>query len=235
MPAIPCLDDQPGFPDVSLALSDPNGLLACGGDLSPDRLLSAYRHGIFPWFNPHEPILWWSPDPRMVLFPKRMRVARSLLKRLKRSDYAVYVDRDFPAVIHACATAHRPAQDGTWITRHMIDAYTRLHELGWVHSFETWMGGRLVGGGYGVLIGCMFYGESMFAHVSDASKLAFVHWVRFIERLGVGCIDCQMETDHLSRFGSEFISRDEFLSTVKALLPKRLFLELWTDCIHEPT
>jgi leucyl/phenylalanyl-tRNA--protein transferase len=233
---LPQLNHRLEFPSPHQALEQPNGLLAYGGDLSPARILLAYHQGIFPWYSPGEPILWWSPAPRMVLYPEKLYVGRSLSKILKKPNYSVWINRDFSAVIQACAHASRPGQQGTWISPQMIEAYTRLHELGWAHSFESWRNGRLAGGGYGILLGGMFFGESMFSYVSDASKCAFVHWVRFLQQLGVGCIDCQMHTDHLSRFGAEFISRDEFLSTVKALSQKQLFLNKWTDCIHhEPT
>ncbi|MDQ5903557.1 MAG: leucyl/phenylalanyl-tRNA---protein transferase, partial [Pseudomonadota bacterium] len=164
---IPWLVDDAPFPPVAQALRTPNGLLCAGGDLSPARILAAYRHGIFPWFSAGEPILWWSPDPRMVLFPAEFRISRSLRKTLRNGDYTVRLDSSFAAVIDACAHTPRPGQPGTWITPEMRRAYVELQELGWAHSVETWCGGQLVGGLYGLAIGRMFYGESMFSLQTD--------------------------------------------------------------------
>jgi leucyl/phenylalanyl-tRNA--protein transferase len=207
---IPWLADNSPFPPLESALHEPNGLLAAGGDLSPKRLLAAYRLGIFPWFNEGEPILWWSPDPRMVLFPDELKISRSLAKRLKNSDYEVRFDMAFRDVMLACAEAQRPQQDGTWITADIIAAYCKLHELGYAHSAETWINGKLVGGLYGVAIGKMFYGESMFHHVADASKIAFVHMVQRLKQQGFELIDCQMKTAHLASLGAREIPRAEF-------------------------
>ncbi len=206
---IPWLDPDASFPPVESALIEPNGLLAAGADLSVERLLDAYRHGIFPWFNPGEPILWWSPDPRMVLFPTELKVSRSLVKRLKKHDYAVRTDTAFREVMQACG-APRDGQAGTWITSPMIAAYSKLHQLGYAHSIETWINGELVGGLYGVAIGRMFYGESMFSRVTDVSKIAFVHLVRQLQRWNFGLIDCQMKTSHLASLGAREIPRAEF-------------------------
>jgi leucyl/phenylalanyl-tRNA--protein transferase len=214
---IPWLATTDPFPPVELALRDPNGLLAAGADLSPERLLAAYRRGIFPWFNPGEPILWWSPDPRMVLFPDDLRISRSLGKRLRRHDYEIRVDTAFARVMAACA-APRPKQRGTWISPAMITAYGQLHHAGHAHSVETWIGGELVGGLYGIAIGRAFFGESMFSHATDASKLAFAHLVRQLRRWGFGLIDCQMETAHLASLGAAPIPREDFQHRLDSLV-----------------
>ena len=207
---IPWLEGDAPFPPVESALRRPNGLLCAGGDLSPQRLLEAYRHGIFPWFSEGEPILWWSPDPRMVLFPAEVKLSRSLAKTLRRGQYEVRLDTAFPAVIHECSLP-RPGQDGTWITAQMQQAYVRLHELGHAHSVEAWIGGELAGGLYGMAIGRAFYGESMFSRVSDASKIALAHLARYLERRGFAVIDCQMKTAHLASLGAREIRRSELL------------------------
>lgn len=214
---IPWLDADPNFPPVQDALREPNGLLAAGGDLSAARLTEAYRHGIFPWFNPGEPILWWSPDPRMVLFPSEFKLSRSLRKTLKKRDYEVRMDTAFADVMRACA-APREAGSGTWIGAGMVAAYTRLHEMGLAHSVETWRGDELIGGLYGVAMGRMFYGESMFSRASDASKIALAHLVRYLARRGFGMIDCQMKTAHLASLGAREISRAEFLRHLRLLV-----------------
>jgi leucyl/phenylalanyl-tRNA--protein transferase len=213
---IPWLRAVDPFPPVDAALTEPNGLLAAGADLSPRRLLDAYRRGIFPWFNAGEPILWWSPDPRMVLFPHEFAPGRSLRRRLRRVDYEVRFDSAFRQVMLACA-APRPGQRGTWITPQMVEAYTRLHALGHAHSVETWIDGELVGGLYGVAIGRVFYGESMFTRVSDASKIAFAHLVAQLKDWGYGLIDCQMSTRHLASLGAREIPRSEFTSLLDQL------------------
>lgn len=198
------------FPPLENALEEPNGLIAIGGDLNPYRLLNAYRQGIFPWFSEGEPILWWSPDPRMVLFPDELKISRSLAKRLKHQDYEIRFNTAFQEVISACAATPRAGQGGTWITEGIMQGYTTLHQLGYAHSAETWMDGKLVGGLYGVKLGRMFYGESMFHHVTDASKLAFVHMVQKLQAQGCGMIDCQMKTRHLASLGAREIPRAEF-------------------------
>ncbi len=213
---IPWLRADDPFPPVETALSAPNGLLAAGADLSPQRLLDAYARGIFPWFNPGEPILWWSPDPRMVLFPHEFKPSRSLRKRLRRRDYEVRVDTAFRQVMLACA-APRSGQRGTWITAQMVDAYVRLHTLGYAHSVETWIDGELAGGLYGVAIGRVFYGESMFTRVTDASKIALAHLVAQLSDWGYGLIDCQMSTRHLASLGAREIPRGEFTAWLSRL------------------
>jgi leucyl/phenylalanyl-tRNA--protein transferase len=203
------------FPDPSEA--DEHGLLAWGGDLSPQRLLSAYATGVFPWFD-DEPILWFSPDPRWVLVPGELRVARSLRKTLRRAPFELRFDSAFEQVVRACAATPRPGQDGTWITADMIDAYCQLHELGFAHCSEAWLGDELVGGLYGVSLGSAFFGESMFAARDDASKAAFVALVRHFDAWGFEFIDCQVETDHLTRFGAGPWERAHFLVRLEAAL-----------------
>lgn len=214
---IPWLESSDPFPPVEQALREPGGLLAAGADLSPERLLTAYRNGIFPWYNTGQPVLWWSPDPRMVLFPAEFRVPRSLARRLRRHDYEIRVDTAFETVMRACA-APRDGAAGTWITPEMINAYCTLHRLGHAHSVETWIGGELAGGLYGVALGRMFYGESMFTRVPDASKIALTHLVRRLERRRFGMIDCQMNTAHLARFGAREIPRTEFSQRLAELV-----------------
>lgn len=214
---IPWLDVRDTFPPLERALREPNGLLCAGGDLSAQRLIAAYRNGIFPWYSPGEPILWWSPDPRMVLVPGEFRLSRSLRRTLRKGEREIRLDSDFAAVIRACASVRRPGQAGTWISAPMQAAYCRLHELGFAHSVETWLDDRLVGGLYGVAIGRMFYGESMFSLTADASKIAFAHLVRFLETQGFGLIDCQMNTAHLASLGAREIARDEFIARLREL------------------
>lgn len=212
---IPWLTQTNWFPPVDKALIEPNGLLAGGGDLSAERLLCAYRLGIFPWYAPGEPLLWWSPDPRMVLFPSEIKISRSLSRTLKTAGYEVRLDSAFAEVIAACA-APREEGAGTWISAEMQAAYLRLHQLGYAHSVETWVDleGQLTlaGGLYGVAIGRVFYGESMFCRVSDASKIALAHLCRLLERRGFVVIDCQMNTAHLASLGAREIPRREFVA-----------------------
>ncbi|BCM24734.1 leucyl/phenylalanyl-tRNA--protein transferase [Methyloradius palustris] len=215
---VAAIETNTPFPPLQDALTQPNGLLAIGGDLSAERLLNAYQQGIFPWFSEGQPILWWSPDPRMVLFPDELIVSRSLNKRLKKADYEVRYNTAFKQVMKACAMASRPDQDGTWITDVIIEGYCKLHELGYAVSAETWIDNQLVGGLYGVKIGRMFYGESMFHHVTDASKLAFVSLVKKLESEGVEMIDCQMKTAHLASFGAREIDRAEFSQRLAKLI-----------------
>ncbi|HZX32467.1 MAG TPA: leucyl/phenylalanyl-tRNA--protein transferase [Rhodocyclaceae bacterium] len=214
---IPFLGPLDPFPPVESARSDMGGLLAIGGGLSPERILNAYRRGIFPWGTLNGFPLWYSPDPRMVLIPPEFRLRRSLLRVLKKGDYEVRFDTDFAAVIEACAQTARPGQDGTWITDDMREAYIRLHELGWAHSVETYQEGNLIGGLYGLAIGDMFYGESMFSRRTDASKIAFAHLVRHLSREKFGMIDCQMRTEHLASLGAREIPRREFLERLHQL------------------
>lgn len=204
--------DPAHFPDPGYALDDPNGLLAVGGDLSPARLLNAYRQGIFPWYSDDQPILWWSPDPRLVLFPDALKISRSLRKTLRRAPFRLTLDTAFIDVIEACGNTSRPGQEGTWITAEMKQAYVQLHRIGFAHSVECWAGEELVGGLYGVSMGKVFYGESMFSRRSDASKVAFTHLVRQLKRWEFALIDCQVYTGHLASLGAEEIARDDFLA-----------------------
>ena len=247
---IPWLTGNAPFPLIERALRSPNGLLAAGGDLSAPRLLEAYRHGIFPWFNPGEPILWWSPDPRMVLVPGEFKVSRSLAKVLRNAAYEVRCDTCFEQVMRGCAAPRNkqgggcdtllaepadcgssrqaalpapegsasPCQGGTWISEDMIAAYGALHRLGYAHSVETWIDGNLAGGLYGVSIGRMFYGESMFSHASNASKIALAHLAGQLERWQFKMIDCQMNTAHLASLGAREIPRSEFIARLRELV-----------------
>ena len=213
--SIPWLGTRDPFPPVEHALVEPNGLLAAGGDLSPERLLDAYARGIFPWFNEEDPVLWWSPDPRMVLFPRELHLARSLRRVIRSGQFSVTLDRAFDAVVEGCA-APRVHQDGTWITGEMMHAYSRLAQLGYAHSVETWSGRELLGGLYGVALGRVFYGESMFSRRSDASKVALAYLARQLERWKFVLIDCQMATGDLASLGAREIPRDDFLRGVRA-------------------
>jgi leucyl/phenylalanyl-tRNA---protein transferase len=211
------LDETAPFPAVEKALKDPNGLLAAGADLSPERLISAYRCGVFPWYSEGEPILWWSPDPRMVLFPEELKVSRSLAKTLRNAEYEIRFDRSFDQVMAECA-APRPGQEGTWITEQIRTAYGRLHRFGVAHSVETWIEGKLAGGLYGVALGSVFFGESMFSRSRDASKLGLVALVRRLQAEGYGLIDCQIYTRHLESLGARAIARHAFLRHLRDLV-----------------
>lgn len=201
---------EQAFPPVTKALKEPDGLLAIGGCLSEKRLLNAYRHGIFPWYNFGEPILWWSPDPRMVLFPDKLAVSRSLRKTLRQNRFSVTFNLVFDEVITACA-ASRADSEGTWITTEINAAYKRLHQLGVAHSAEAWCDGELVGGLYGVAMGQVFFGESMFHTQTDASKVAFVTLVEQLKAWGYQLVDCQIYSAHLASLGAEEIDRDDFI------------------------
>jgi leucyl/phenylalanyl-tRNA--protein transferase len=213
---IPLLHSS-SFPEVTQALRSPNGLLAAGGDLTTTRLLEAYRHGIFPWYSEGEPILWWSPDPRMVLFPNEFKVSHSLRKTLRNGRHEVRFESNFEQVMRACA-APREGAPGTWIHEEMIAAYCELHRLGYAHSVETWMDGELVGGLYGMALGRMFYGESMFSRRSDASKIALAHLAAQLKKWNFGMIDCQMNTPHLASLGAREIPRKEFIARLQDLI-----------------
>lgn len=206
------------FPPVERALNDPSGLLAAGGDLRPQRLLSAYRRGIFPWYSEGQPILWWSPDPRCVLFPEEFQCSRTLAKRLRNAAFEVRINTAFDAVMRACGDpALRP--EGTWIIEEMLDAYQQLHTLGHAHSLEIWRDDALVGGLYGVQLGPVFFGESMFSRVTDASKVALLHLCRQALPQPIRLIDCQMATPHLRSLGARTLPRAEFVGLLNALLP----------------
>lgn len=211
-------DADTPFPPVETALREPDGLLAWGGDLSPRRLLAAYRHGCFPWYDRGQPIMWWSPDPRMVLATDAFHVSRSLARFLRRCDWRVDVDQAFREVIAACADTPRRGQRGTWILPEMIDAFVHLHELGHAHSVAVFDGeGTLVGGIYGVGIGRMFFGESMFSHASNGSKTALLALCRHLQRHGCPVIDCQMDTAHLRSLGAALQARPRFIETSRSL------------------
>jgi leucyl/phenylalanyl-tRNA---protein transferase len=199
-------------------LTDDDGLLAVGGDLCVDRLVLAYSMGIFPWYSDRYPILWWSPDPRLVIFPKELKVSRSLRQTIKKGIYRITVNAAFEDVIRNCATISRKGEEGTWITDAMIAAYIRLHEAGYAHSVEAWDGGELAGGLYGVIMGKAFFGESMFAKKSDASKVAFAIYAVKLAEKGFELIDCQVTTAHMKRFGAREISRAEFMKRLKKAL-----------------
>jgi len=213
------------FPDPSTA--EPDGLLAVGGDLSVSSILTAYSQGIFPWFNENSPILWWSPDPRLVLFPEKFKLSSSLKQRLQSGSYTIKIDHDFEQVIRQCAAVKREGQDGTWITDDMIKAYTTLFHEGYVHSFETWHHDELVGGLYGLSLGKAFFGESMFYTMRDASKIAFhalIEWARKNEFL---FIDAQQSTSHLKSLGAQEISRNDFLNLLKSALKSETIKGNW--------
>lgn len=204
------------FPPPELA--DDDGLLAVGGDLSVDRLMLAYSMGIFPWYSGNSPILWWSPNPRLVLFPQELKVSRTLRQTVKKGLYRVTSNVAFEDVIRSCAAIPRKGQEGTWITEDMIRAYIRLHQAGYAHSIEAWAGGELAGGFYGIILGRAFFGESMFAKKSDASKVAFVTYVTQLAEKDFAMIDCQVATDHLKRFGAREIPRADFMEHLQKAL-----------------
>ncbi|MEZ4317281.1 MAG: leucyl/phenylalanyl-tRNA--protein transferase [Myxococcota bacterium] len=206
------------FPDPELA--DPSGLLGVGPDVHPERVLLAYHMGIFPWYSEGQPVYWWSPDPRVVLFPGELTIPRSLGKRIRQRPYRITMDLAFEEVMRRCGEIARPDQPGTWITTEMLASYAALHRAGHAHSIEAWEGDTLVGGLYGVSVGALFAGESMFAVRPDASKIAFVHFVRQFQAWGGALIDCQVETDHLARFGARGISRREYLRRLRECASK---------------
>ena len=208
------LDERIWFPPAEAA--DEEGMLAVGGDLGPERLLEAYKAGIFPWFSGDMP-MWWCPDPRFVLYPDELKVSKSMQTLLKRNAFEFRVDSDFGQVIANCRQKDRPGQDGTWITTEVHEAYAKMHELGYAHSAEAWKDGKLVGGLYGMRLGKVFFGESMFSHESNASKYAFIKFVRQLAEEGVELIDCQVYTEHLESLGAIMISSKLFLEQVKSL------------------
>ena len=225
---IPFLGLFDPFPTVETANEEMGGLLAVGGDLGPARLLDAYQHGIFPWGTVEGQPLWYSPNPRMVLFPDEFRLTRSLRKTLRTGRFEVRFDTNFAGVMAACAETPRPGQEGTWISPDMLNAYIRLHELGWAHSVETYVEGDLTGGLYGLAIGRMFYGESMFSRRSDASKVAFAHLIRYLSANQFGMIDCQMRTEHLASLGGREIPRAAFLARLSALTAATRLRTAWS-------
>jgi leucyl/phenylalanyl-tRNA--protein transferase len=224
---IPWLDGDDSFPPVAKALKTPNGLLCAGGDLSPDRILAAYARGIFPWYSEGDPILWWSPDPRMVLFPEELKVSRSLRRVVARGIFETRMDSAFPEVIRACASP-RGGQAGTWIVPEMVAAYIRLHELGFAHSVESWKDGELVGGLYGLGLGPVFFGESMFSREPDASKVALVALVERLREHDCRVIDCQQATAHLASLGAREIPRKTFAQLLEESIQYPLRGERWS-------
>ena len=229
---IALLGNDTPFPPLTQALHSPNGLLAAGGSLSATRLLDAYRHGIFPWFNAGEPVLWWSPDPRMVLLPDKFNISKSLHKTIQRKNYTLRTNYAFEQVMRACAEP-RGEQAGTWIHEDMITAYTELHRMGIAHSVEIWMNEQpadepyLAGGLYGVSIGRMFFGESMFSRVTDASKIALAHLAAQLQRWNYGLIDCQMSTPHLASLGAQEMPRTEFILRLQELIHYPQAVSIW--------
>jgi len=219
------LSDEIAFPSPQLA---EEGLLAVGGDLSRKRLLLAYRMGIFPWYSKYEPILWWSPDPRLVMYPGELRVSKSLQKTIKKGLFKITMDQAFEVVINACAHSRTSADEGTWIVEEMVDAYCDLHESGFAHSVEAWQEDRLAGGLYGVSLGRCFFGESMFTHISNASKVAFVALVKHLQALNFDLIDCQVSTPHLLRFGAREIPRARYLNELKKSLKPATLKGRWS-------
>lgn len=204
------LNDKLIFPSVEMATDE--GIVAIGGDLGVERLLLAYNSGIFPWYNEDEPIVWWSPDPRFVLFPEKLRITKSMQSVLNNGTFRFTINRAFTAVIQNCKTVYRKEQKGTWITPAVQQAYTQLHELGFAHSAETWLNGELVGGLYGIRLGKVFFGESMFSKVSNASKFAFINYIKQLQKEKVALIDCQVYTAHLESLGAKMIERKKFIA-----------------------
>jgi len=216
--SIAFLDHHDPFPNTDQALIEPNGLIAISNTLKTERIIEAYKQGIFPWFNQHEPILWWSPDPRLVLFPDDLKISSSLSKKIKKNNYQFEVDKNFLSVIKSCSEVKRKDQDGTWIDERMINAYSELHQMKIAHSFEIYFNGNLVGGLYGIILDDVFFGESMFHYKTDASKIAFVLAIQYLENMGVKMIDCQMKTKHLLSFGAKEITRNHFIQLLNTYI-----------------
>lgn len=221
-------DGPEALPAPEEALEEPNGLLAAGGSLAPNWLLASYARGIFPWYESGQPILWWSPDPRAVLFPERLHVSRSLRKTLRSGKFRVTADSAFAEVVGQCALPRRYTSS-TWITPEMARAYIAMHELGWAHSFEAWHAGELAGGLYGVAIGKVFFGESMFSRISDASKVAFAHAVDFLKAQGFELIDCQIQSHHLRQLGASDLPRSRFVSELARLSTPGTQSSIWSE------
>jgi len=215
------------FPPQHFANTE--GLLAFGGDLRYERIMAAYHQGIFPWYSSDTPILWWCPDPRFVLYPERLKVSKSMRQVLRKGEFKITFDTDFKAVIKACQQMPRADQDGTWITDELLDAFVHIHEKGAAHSVEVWKDGELVGGLYGLSIGKVYFGESMFSKVSNASKAGFIHLVRHMAARGIEMIDCQVYTTHLESLGAELIPRNKFLAQLEILLDFDTLMGPWTN------
>ncbi|MFT4769917.1 MAG: leucyl/phenylalanyl-tRNA--protein transferase [Glaciecola sp.] len=227
MPLLKHLEPGENFPPSSEALAYPNGLLAAGGSLDSDTLLTAYRRGIFPWYESPQPVLWWTPDPRSLLFVDELHISRSLRKTLRKNEFRLRVDHRFRDVMHACA-APRDCQQGTWIEPEMIDAYSTLNAQGWAHSIEVWRDESLVGGLYGVAIGGVFFGESMFSREANASKVALVTLVSLLKKRGAQFIDCQIESEHLNSLGARNVSRVDFENRLQHTIHMAAVSDTWT-------
>ncbi len=219
------LSEKLDFPSARFA--EPDGLLCVGGDLTPQRLVLAYEKGIFPWFSANEPLLWWSPDPRLVLFPEKIHISKSLKKKIKKIPFDIKIDNAFEETIQSCALMRKNQGEGTWIIPEMVAAYTKLHRMGYAHSIEAWQDNKLVGGLYGVSIGGSFFGESMFAFESDASKIALVALADFLKKNKFDLIDCQVTTQHLLDMGAVEISRSVFLNIIKKSVKRKMDKSLW--------
>jgi leucyl/phenylalanyl-tRNA---protein transferase len=222
------LSERIEFPPARLARSD--GLLCIGGDLSLERLLLAYENGIFPWFSENEPLLWWSPDPRLVLFPNAIKISRSLKRKIKKTPFQITVDNAFEQTIVSCAQPRRGRHEGTWLVDEMIEAYIQLHKHGYAHSVETWHGNELVGGLYGLTLGGSFFGESMFSRASDASKIALTALAALLNTNGFDMIDCQVTTRHLLNMGAVEVSRETFLNTLAPSIARQMPPDIWDPC-----
>ena len=233
MPVFWLSEEDLGFPDPELANED--GILAVGGDLSVERLLLAYQNGLFPWYNPADPILWWSPDPRFVLFPSELKIAKSMRSYFNQRKFEVTFDQEFEKVIRACKEQYRKGQEGgTWISDEMVEAYCNLHKEGFAHSAEVWNGEKLVGGLYGVCLGKIFFGESMFSKENNASKVGFITLVRTLEDRGIKLIDCQQETRHLKSLGGRGIKRSDFLKLIEKNKSEKTMQGNWNGIVDDP-
>ena len=216
--SIAFIDNHDPFPNTDQALIEPNGLIAISKTLEAEKIIEAYKQGIFPWFNQNEPILWWSPNPRLVLFPDDLKISSSLSKKIKKNNYQFEIDKNFSSVIKHCSEVKRKDQDGTWIDNRIINAYSELHRMKIAHSFEIYFNKKLVGGLYGVILDGVFFGESMFHYETDASKIAFVFAVQYLKNIGIKVIDCQMKTDHLLSFGAKEIVRNQFIQLLRTYI-----------------
>ncbi len=230
--SFPYIDELEYFPFPSVDKASPEGIVAMEGNLSPGMLLSAYKQGIFPWYSRGEPILWWSPNPRMVLFPENIHISKSMARTFKRGRFTFSMDNQFSEVINTCGGISRTHEDGTWITLEMQEAYIHLHELGWGHSLEVWEDNELVGGLYGLSIGSVFFGESMFSRKTDASKAAFIVLAQVLGKLGFSMIDCQLYTPHLESLGAEKIDRQEYLELLKSGLQAETHRGNWHNLLE---
>jgi leucyl/phenylalanyl-tRNA--protein transferase len=216
--SIAFLDHHDPFPNTDQALIEPNGLIAISNELKAERIIEAYKQGIFPWFNHNEPILWWSPDPRLVLFPDDLKISSSLSKKIKKNNYQFAIDKNFISVIKSCGEVKRKGQDGTWIDERIIKAYSELYQMEIAHSFEIYFNENLVGGLYGIILDNVFFGESMFYYETDASKIAFALAVQYLKNKGVKMIDCQIKTKHLLSFGAKEIKRNQFIQLLNTYI-----------------